>query len=113
MKTTRSRICRFARVKKAIRLLMLWTKHRLPLVLLELPVHLKCMCLKQASGQFILEYMGSIDDSPQDGGSAQRRYVEEAVNSLLNGSSCPVSDYQANWLCYKVEVERDEERLTN
>ena len=41
--------------------------------------------LKQVSGQFILEYMGSIDDSPQDGGSTQRRYVEEAVSSLLNG----------------------------
>lgn len=41
--------------------------------------------LKQAGGQFILEYMGSIDDSPQDSGSTQRRYVEEAVTNLLNG----------------------------
>ncbi|GAB3784834.1 thioredoxin family protein [Spirosoma horti] len=41
--------------------------------------------LKQAGGQFILEYMGAIDDSPQDGASAQRRYVDEAVSSLLSG----------------------------
>lgn len=41
--------------------------------------------LKQAGGQFILEYMGAIDDSPQDGSSAQRWYVDEAVSSLLNG----------------------------
>lgn len=41
--------------------------------------------LKQTSGQFILEYVGAIDDSPQDGASAQRRYVDEAVSNLLIG----------------------------
>ena len=41
--------------------------------------------LKQTSGQFILEYVGSIDDSPQDSASVQRRYVDEAVSSLLAG----------------------------
>ncbi|QIP11749.1 thioredoxin family protein [Spirosoma aureum] len=41
--------------------------------------------LKQTGGQFILEYIGTIDDSPQDGGNVQRRYVEEAVTSLLAG----------------------------
>ncbi|AKD57316.1 thioredoxin family protein [Spirosoma radiotolerans] len=41
--------------------------------------------LKQAGGQFILEYMGAIDDSPQDSASVQRRYVDEAVSSLLSG----------------------------
>lgn len=41
--------------------------------------------LKQAGGQFILEYMGAIDDSPQDSAGAQRRYVDEAVSSLLSG----------------------------
>jgi glutathione peroxidase-family protein len=39
--------------------------------------------LKQTNNQFILEYVGTIDDSPQDGASVQRRYVEEAVSSLL------------------------------
>ncbi|MBD2756179.1 thioredoxin family protein [Spirosoma validum] len=41
--------------------------------------------LKQTNGQFILEYVGTVDDSPQDSASAQRRYVDEAVSSLLSG----------------------------
>jgi glutathione peroxidase-family protein len=41
--------------------------------------------LKQTSGQFILEYVGAIDDSPQDNASVQRRYIDEAVTSLLSG----------------------------
>ncbi|GAB3891545.1 thioredoxin family protein [Spirosoma agri] len=41
--------------------------------------------LKQTNGQFIIEYVGTIDDSPQDGANVQRRYVEEAVTSLLAG----------------------------
>ena len=41
--------------------------------------------LKQKNNEFILEYVGTIDDSPQDGASVQRRYVEEAVSSLLAG----------------------------
>ena len=41
--------------------------------------------LKQTKGQFILEYVGSVDDSPQDSAGVKRRYVEEAVGSLLAG----------------------------
>lgn len=41
--------------------------------------------LKQEGGQFILEYMGTIDDNPQDENSVQRRYVDEAVTNLLMG----------------------------
>jgi glutathione peroxidase-family protein len=39
--------------------------------------------LKQKAGQFILEYEGAIDDNPQDAGSVQRRYTDEAVSSLI------------------------------
>jgi glutathione peroxidase-family protein len=39
--------------------------------------------LKRTNDQFILEYVGTIDDSPQNGAGVQRRYVEEAVSSLL------------------------------
>lgn len=39
--------------------------------------------LKQNAGQFILEYKGAVDDNPQDAGSVQRRYIDEAVGSLL------------------------------
>lgn len=45
--------------------------------------------LKQTNGQFILEYVGSVDDSPQDSGSVKRRYVEEAVGNLLAGRPVP------------------------
>lgn len=41
--------------------------------------------LKQTGGQFILEYVGTIDDNPQDSASVQRRYVDEAVSNLLAG----------------------------
>ncbi len=41
--------------------------------------------MKQTNGQFILEYIGTIDDSPQDSASVQRRYIDEAVSSLLAG----------------------------
>lgn len=41
--------------------------------------------LKQTNNQFILEYVGAIDDSPQDEASVQRRHVDEAVSSLLAG----------------------------
>lgn len=45
--------------------------------------------LKQTNGQFILEYVGSVDDSPQDSGSVKRRYVEEAVSNLLSSRPVP------------------------
>ncbi|GAB3945906.1 thioredoxin family protein [Spirosoma harenae] len=41
--------------------------------------------LNQSSGQFVLEYVGTIDDNPQDGTSVQRRYVDEAISNLLLG----------------------------
>ncbi len=45
--------------------------------------------LKQVNGQFVLEYTGTIDDSPQDTTGAQRRYVDEAVGNLLAGRPVP------------------------
>ena len=41
--------------------------------------------LKQNAGQFTVEYMGTIDDNPQDEANVQRRYVDEAVSNLLAG----------------------------
>ena len=41
--------------------------------------------VKEVAGQFIVEYIGSLDDNPQDETSTQRRYVDEAVTSLLAG----------------------------
>lgn len=45
--------------------------------------------LKNRNGQFTVEYIGAIDDSPQDGGNVQRRYTEEAVNNLLADRPVP------------------------
>ena len=41
--------------------------------------------LHQKDGQFFLEYVGTIDDNPQDSASVHRRYVDEAVSNLLLG----------------------------
>lgn len=41
--------------------------------------------LRNQNGQFTVEYIGSIDDSPQEAGGVRRRYVSEAVTSLLAG----------------------------
>ena len=45
--------------------------------------------LKQTKGEFILEYVGAIDDSPQDSAGVQRRYVDDAVGNLLAGRPVP------------------------
>lgn len=38
-----------------------------------------------ATARFTVEYIGSIDDSPQDPAGVQRQYVDEAVTNLLVG----------------------------
>lgn len=39
--------------------------------------------LKRSGDWFTVEYIGSVDDSPQDAASTQRAYVDDAVTSLL------------------------------
>ncbi|MBO0936635.1 thioredoxin family protein [Fibrella sp. HMF5335] len=41
--------------------------------------------LKRSGERFTVEYIGSIDDSPQDATNVQRAYVDEAATSLLAG----------------------------
>ncbi len=41
--------------------------------------------LKRNGERFTVEYIGSLDDSPQDAANVQRAYVDEAVTSLLAG----------------------------
>jgi len=40
--------------------------------------------LRRSGDRFTVEYMGTIDDSPQDQAGVKRRFVEEAVASLLS-----------------------------
>lgn len=41
--------------------------------------------LSNNKGKFTVEYIGAIDDNPQDPSGVNRRFVEEAVNNLLSG----------------------------
>ncbi|KOY85786.1 redoxin [bacterium 336/3] len=40
---------------------------------------------KDKKGNFVVRYIGSIDDSPKDASKTTVKYVEDAVNSLLGG----------------------------
>ena len=48
--------------------------------------------LSKTSKGNIVEYMGSIDDNAEDASQAQHKYVEDAVNALLQGKSVPVTE---------------------
>ena len=41
--------------------------------------------VKHSGERFAVEYIGSVDDSPQDAAGVQRAYVDEATTSLLAG----------------------------
>lgn len=41
--------------------------------------------LNKKGSELKVAYIGAIDDSPKDAGQVTKRYVEDAVNALLNG----------------------------
>lgn len=41
--------------------------------------------LKKEGDKFVVQYIGAIDDSPQDATGVTKRYIEEAVGNLLSG----------------------------
>lgn len=41
--------------------------------------------LHRENKDFVVAYIGAIDNNPRDGAKAERKYVEEAVNALLAG----------------------------
>jgi peroxiredoxin len=43
--------------------------------------------LKRDGAAFKVSYVGAIDDSAKDASAVSKKYVEEALNSLLNGNS--------------------------
>lgn len=47
--------------------------------------------LSNDNGKFIVEYIGAIDDNPQDPSGVKRRYAEEAVSNLLSGKPVATS----------------------
>ena len=50
---------------------------------------------KEETGKYRVEYIGAIDDSPRNSTDAKEKYVEDAVNALLNGQKPKVTSHRA------------------
>ena len=51
--------------------------------------------LEKKGDDFVVAYIGAIDNNPRDGGQADKKYVEEAVNALLAGQPVAVRKTKA------------------
>lgn len=51
--------------------------------------------LKKFENGFKVAYIGAIDNNSRDGNAATKKYVEEAVNALLNGKAVPTEKTKA------------------
>jgi peroxiredoxin len=51
--------------------------------------------LKNQQGNFSVAYIGAIDNNSQDASAATKHYVEDAVNSLIQGKSPSVTSAKA------------------
>jgi peroxiredoxin len=51
--------------------------------------------LKREDNNFKVVYIGAIDNNPRDESSASKKYVEDAVNALLNGQAVPTAKTKA------------------
>ncbi|MPR33326.1 thioredoxin family protein [Salmonirosea aquatica] len=51
--------------------------------------------LKNTGGTFVVQYIGTLDDNPQDPASVTKRYVEDAVANLLAGKPVVVTTTKA------------------
>jgi hypothetical protein len=51
--------------------------------------------LTRSGDDFKVAYIGAIDNNSRDAASANKKYVEDAVNALLNGSEVPVTKTKA------------------
>ncbi|MDP5172330.1 MAG: thioredoxin family protein [Bacteroidia bacterium] len=45
--------------------------------------------LQVSDGKFVVRYIGSIDDNPQDASGVETKYVEEAIEALKAGTAVP------------------------
>lgn len=50
---------------------------------------------KEKSDMYRVEYIGAIDNNPQDASSADEKFVEDAVNALLSGDKPKVKSSRA------------------
>ena len=51
--------------------------------------------LTRSGDDFKVAYIGAIDNNSRDAASANKKYVEDAVNALLNGSEVPLTKTRA------------------
>ena len=51
--------------------------------------------LKNTGGTFTVEYIGTLDDNPQDPASVTKRYVDDAVTNLLAGKPVVITTTKA------------------
>jgi hypothetical protein len=47
--------------------------------------------VKKEKKKFVVKYVGAIDNNSEDAAAADKKYVEDAVNSLLAGKDPEVS----------------------
>ena len=50
---------------------------------------------KESAGKYKVEFIGAIDDSPNDASDVSETYVEDAINSLLSGSKPSITEKRA------------------
>ncbi|MCS7188820.1 MAG: thioredoxin family protein [Bacteroidia bacterium] len=51
--------------------------------------------LKREEDHFIVAYIGAIDDSPNEPGKVQKRYVAEAIEAILTGKPIALTETKA------------------
>lgn len=51
--------------------------------------------LNKQDNQFVLQYIGAIDDSPRKPGKVEEKYVEKVVDALLSGKEPPFRETKA------------------
>jgi glutathione peroxidase-family protein len=51
--------------------------------------------LKQVESEFKVAYIGAIDNNVRDAAKADKKYVEETIDALLNGNDAPASKTKA------------------
>lgn len=51
--------------------------------------------LQKVNDKLIVKYIGAIDNNSEDGSAADKKYVADAIDALLNGTDVPVSETKA------------------
>lgn len=66
--------------------------------------------VEQVKADYIIRYIGAIDNNTRDASSATKRYVEDAVNSLLTGKTIETTSTKAIGCSIKWSAASKEKR---